>query len=110
MAHAARHGVPFSEDPSNRDRRFLRSRVRFEVLPLLEQLSPRIVSHLCALADALGSEDHAGLAPLRRAHVEALRQAVLKGRPGPAIRISDGLELRLERAARRNLRKNTVDS
>ena len=36
------------------ERRFLRTRVRFELLPLLEQLSPQIVSHLCAFADALG--------------------------------------------------------
>jgi tRNA(Ile)-lysidine synthase len=31
----------------------MRTRVRFELLPLLEQLSPQIVSHLCALADEL---------------------------------------------------------
>ena len=36
----------------NRDPRFLRIRVRREVLPLLAELSPRIVEHLCALADA----------------------------------------------------------
>jgi tRNA(Ile)-lysidine synthase len=53
-AHVARHDVPFSVDPSNRDPRFLRSRVRHEILPRLEHLSPRIIEHLCALADAAG--------------------------------------------------------
>lgn len=49
-AHVMRHRIPFATDPSNRDPRFLRTRVRGEVLPLLERLSPKIVEHLCALA------------------------------------------------------------
>ncbi len=53
LAHLTRHHLAFAEDPSNLNRRFLRTRVRFELLPLLEQLSPQIVGHLCALADAL---------------------------------------------------------
>jgi tRNA(Ile)-lysidine synthase len=51
--HIARHGVPHSLDPSNRDPRFLRTRVRHEVMPALERLSPRVVEHMCALADEL---------------------------------------------------------
>jgi tRNA(Ile)-lysidine synthase len=51
-AHVARHRIPYAVDPSNRDPRFLRTRVRHEVLPLLERLSPRVVEHLCRLADA----------------------------------------------------------
>ena len=50
-AHIERHHVPFATDPSNRDPRFLRARVRMQLLPELERLSPRIVEHLCALAD-----------------------------------------------------------
>jgi tRNA(Ile)-lysidine synthase len=60
--HLARHHLPFADDPSNLNRRFLRTRVRYELLPLLEQLSPQIVEHLCALADAL--EAPRGEAPL----------------------------------------------
>jgi tRNA(Ile)-lysidine synthase len=52
-AHLARHAVPFALDPSNRDPRFLRVRVRGELLPLLRELSPGIDEHLCALADQL---------------------------------------------------------
>jgi tRNA(Ile)-lysidine synthase len=52
-AHLERHHVPFHEDPSNTKRRFLRSRVRFELMPLLEELSPGAVAHLNALADQL---------------------------------------------------------
>jgi tRNA(Ile)-lysidine synthase len=55
-AHIARHALPFKVDPSNADPRFLRVRVRREVLPALERLSPRIVEHLCALADDAGTD------------------------------------------------------
>jgi tRNA(Ile)-lysidine synthase len=50
-AHVSRHHIPHVIDPSNRDPRFLRARVRHELLPVLERLSPRVVEHLCALAD-----------------------------------------------------------
>jgi tRNA(Ile)-lysidine synthase len=50
-AHLARHRVRYATDPSNRDPRFLRTRVRGEIMPALERLSPRITEHLCALAD-----------------------------------------------------------
>lgn len=53
--HLERHRVPFCEDPSNCDPRYLRSRVRHELLPLLTELSPGVVSHLATLADQLCS-------------------------------------------------------
>ncbi len=53
-AHIARHRIPYAEDPTNRDPRFLRTHVRTEILPSLVGLAPRIVEHLCDLADALG--------------------------------------------------------
>jgi tRNA(Ile)-lysidine synthase TilS/MesJ len=58
-AHIERHGLAFADDPSNRSARFLRVRVRSEVLPLLEQLSPRIREHLAELADAVVSSNAA---------------------------------------------------
>jgi len=53
--HLGRHAVPFADDPSNRDRRHLRVRVREELLPLLRELSPGIVTHLNALSDMLAT-------------------------------------------------------
>jgi len=50
-AHVLRHRVPHNLDPSNRDPRFLRVRVRQEILPALERLNPRVVEHMYALAD-----------------------------------------------------------
>jgi tRNA(Ile)-lysidine synthase len=54
LAHVERHRVPHAQDPTNHDPRFLRTRVRHELLPLFEEISPRIVEHLCELADAMG--------------------------------------------------------
>lgn len=55
LAHVKRRGLPHALDPSNDDPRFLRARVRRELLPLLGELSPGIVEHLVALADELGA-------------------------------------------------------
>jgi tRNA(Ile)-lysidine synthase len=51
LLHLERHHVPFASDPTNRDPRFLRTRVRGELLPRMAELSPRIVEHLCNAAD-----------------------------------------------------------
>jgi tRNA(Ile)-lysidine synthase len=50
-AHVARHRIPHRVDASNRDTRFFRARIRHEVMPALQRMSPRVVEHLCALAD-----------------------------------------------------------
>lgn len=55
-AHLARHAIPYSVDPSNRDPRFFRTRVRYEILPVLERLGPRVVEHMCAIADELDAD------------------------------------------------------
>ena len=39
-AYAARHGIPFRADPSNTDPKYLRNRVRHELLPLMESMRP----------------------------------------------------------------------
>lgn len=75
LTHIERHAVPYAEDPSNRDTRFLRTRVRHEVLPLLAELSPRIVEHLCALADAASM-----ISVGRDADVPAVLEGVALGR------------------------------
>jgi len=61
-AHVARHRIPHALDPSNENPRYLRTRVRRELIPQLLRLSPRVVEHLCALADATAVEmaDRAG--------------------------------------------------
>lgn len=98
-AHLSRHSIDFVNDPSNLDRRFLRARIRLDLMPLLEELSPGIVEHLTALADELSGRalpdvvDAAGRpVSLRRAHLGTLRRAVELNRP-VTVRISGGREL-----------------
>lgn len=92
LSHLSRHGIPFASDPSNRDPRFLRVRVRTELLPLLEELSPRIVEHLGALADQSAAPDPCRViaealagAPLGRAQRQALERAVCQRREADRI-------------------------
>ncbi len=104
LAHLARHRVPYSEDPSNRDARFLRVRVRREVLPLLKELSPTVVAHLNALADqlthpviALLSEDaHLGVT-LNRAQLGGVERASRLRQSDARIRVAGGKELAVDR-------------
>lgn len=91
MAHLLRHGLPYATDPSNRDPRYLRVRVRHEVVPLLEQLSPRIVEHLSALADMLAEvPDEGGLDGLGRAQRRELTRARRLGRRSVRLRLAGG--------------------
>ncbi|MGL4420845.1 MAG: tRNA lysidine(34) synthetase, partial [Gemmataceae bacterium] len=54
---------PFCTDASNTDSRFTRNRLRHEVLPVLEALSPGVRRHLARRADE-AAELHAGLSEL----------------------------------------------
>jgi tRNA(Ile)-lysidine synthase len=87
LGHLERSRIGHAEDPSNRDERFLRVRVRREVLPALERLSPRIVEHVCALCDML-----------QRA----------TGEPGPFAELGRAQQLAVERAGRLGKRRATV--
>jgi len=89
--HVARHGVPFVHDPSNVDRRFLRSRVRHEVLPLLEEIGPGIVEHLVDVADQAGQlPEPSGLS---REHRRQLRAALRDPKSAVDVRLPAGLRL-----------------
>lgn len=95
MAHLERHELCHAEDPSNRDKRFMRVRVRHELLPLLEQLSPKVVEHLCALADMLAQADQpdGAVAELSRAQRQALARAIQLRNSGATVRVRGGRDL-----------------
>lgn len=79
--HLERHQIEFARDPSNEDPRFSRVRVRKELVPLLEELSPSIAVHLASLADeALRLDEPLGLAREER---EQLRRALTE----PSLRV-----------------------
>ena len=64
-AYCAALSLPVVSDPSNRDTRFLRARVRHELIPALEAVFPAARRRLCALADgqrALLADGHGAVA------------------------------------------------
>tara|TARA_B100001115_G_scaffold159964_1_gene134054 strand:+ start:206 stop:1585 length:1380 start_codon:yes stop_codon:yes gene_type:complete len=56
-AYAEVNGIPFREDETNTDWRFLRNRVRGDLLPALRQYNPNIVQTLHRVATVLQGED-----------------------------------------------------
>jgi len=58
MAYLAERRLPYCEDSTNRDRRFLRNRVRHEVLPLLEAMNPNVKRTLASSAGIVEAEAH----------------------------------------------------
>jgi len=78
LEYLRRHGLAFRDDASNRDRRFLRNRVRHELLPVLERgYNPSIRSTLRRTAILL--QDDEGL--LRG----LARQALGRAAAGPTV-------------------------
>lgn len=99
--HIERFALPACTDPSNADPRFLRVRVRTEVLPLLESLAPRVVESLCALADDLAAivpadDPLAALGRRQRSVIEAVLKAPGRGPRRARVRSSDREEVLVE--------------
>ena len=70
-AYATRHDVPFREDPSNRDPRRTRNRIRHEILPALEAAVPGASAALVSVAETSRGET-AALDVLLDERIEAL--------------------------------------
>lgn len=104
-AHLRRHELAYSSDPSNENTRYLRVKVRKEILPMLLAASPGIVEHLCAIADQAlltrnADGDDAGGERLGRRQRAALARAIELGKAGFELPLTDGLILRVERQRR----------
>ena len=92
-AHLARHGVPYASDPSNKNSRFVRVRIRHEVMPLLEAMSPSVVAHLNALADELIEARESFESELNRAQRAQVKAAARSGRAGVNVKMKQGREV-----------------
>ncbi len=82
-AYAAAYDVPHREDPTNRDPRWTRNRLRHQVLPALEAAVPGAAASLAALADTSRLES-AALDQLLDDRIAALASARsdAQSRPG----------------------------
>jgi len=92
--HLKRHNIKYAEDPSNKNKAFMRVRVRYEVLPLLKELSPQIIKHINDLSDQLDGRDLPDdLCELNRAQIkEVLKAKRLK--KSVVIRVAGGNDVR----------------
>jgi len=96
-SYLSRRGVAYREDPTNRDLRFDRNRVRLRVLPFLrEHLNPRAARHLVKAAerlredavflDEMAERRLARIAGSDSAGVVTLEAAKLAGQPAPVAK------------------------
>ncbi len=107
LLHIERHRVPFANDPSNVDPRYLRTAVRRDVLPLLDKLDPEIVRHLEAIADELVNATPGGKSPhwdwasaLPRATQEALAKLRASGSRDARVWLPGGFVVSVDPRAR----------
>ncbi len=85
---ATEAGLPFRDDPSNRDPRFARARIRHEVLPVLRELNPAAEESIAATRAELAEEGEA----LEALAAEALAEAGI-GTGATAVQVAALAEL-----------------
>jgi tRNA(Ile)-lysidine synthase len=98
--HLLRHGLAHANDPSNRDPRFLRTRIRYELIPLLESLAPGASSRLNLLADewaepvpVVVTDAQGHELPVRRSQVAQIRRAQKLKHTSARIWLAGGREI-----------------
>lgn len=112
VAHVERRRIVYARDPSNEDARYLRTRVRRNLMPLLAAIDPRIVEHLGAIADEAGAEkttgtDRSWTAGLPRATQDAIAALLRTGNREARVWLPGGLVVMLdEERARANRRES----
>jgi tRNA(Ile)-lysidine synthase len=98
--HLARNRIASATDPTNLDARYLRVRVRREVMPLLASMSRGVVASLTGLADALAAwpaDDP--LSGLGRRQRETALRALAAGKRSVRIRTAEHEEVLVEPSA-----------
>lgn len=103
--HLGRHGLVHASDPSNRDPRFLRTRIRHELIPLLEELTPGATDHLNLLADEWSEPDAVVLTDeqgrpltLRTSQAAQIRRARNLGQTDARVWLAGGRDIRVQHA------------
>jgi tRNA(Ile)-lysidine synthase len=98
--HLARHDLQFASDPSNQNPRFLRTRIRHELMPLLEGLAPGAEERLNLLADEWAEPNPLVVTdaqghelPLRRSQAAQIRRAYKMRHGAARIWLAGGLEI-----------------
>jgi tRNA(Ile)-lysidine synthase TilS/MesJ len=91
IAHCERHGVPYVQDASNDDPRFLRAQLRNDILPRLRQISPAVDLHLASLAaDACRAFGPSHSAPLGARARRRVAAELAKGASAVPLTLAGG--------------------
>lgn len=107
LAYLRRHGLSYREDATNRDPRFLRNRIRHELLPLLERsFNPNMKAALTQLAEQ-SADDYAYLQGAALRQWKRLAKP-RRSRPNPEIAIRLAGFLRQPPALQRQLLRQAV--
>jgi tRNA(Ile)-lysidine synthase len=98
--HLARHDLRFASDPSNQNPRFLRTRIRHELMPLMEQLAPGAAERLNLLADEWAepqplvvTDAQGHELPLRRSQAAQIRRSFKMRHAAARIWLAGGVEV-----------------
>lgn len=57
IAYIEARGLPYAIDSSNADTRYLRNRIRLELIPVMLKYQPRLIEQLCGLSNIIRDED-----------------------------------------------------
>jgi len=90
LTFCAEQKIPFRSDPTNRGNRFLRNRIRHELIPMLQTYNPKIAKALATLAEQ--SADDYGLLQLE---IQKHFKACAKELPG-----SKGISIQSDKLCR----------
>lgn len=101
LRHLDRHGLEHANDPSNHHPRFLRTRIRHELMPLLEELVPGAAARLNLLADewadplppTIVTDAQGRTSPVGRSHAAQIRHAQKRRQRAARIWLPGGLEI-----------------
>jgi tRNA(Ile)-lysidine synthase len=100
VGYLQKRGLAWREDASNEDQRFLRNRVRHELLPLLASYNPAIAERLAATAESLAADGELLERLTAERYAACRRDCAGEGLAVSLLRQEpDGIRLRLYRRA-----------
>lgn len=108
MGFLQAHRIRFRDDPSNQERRYVRNRIRLDLIPQLQQgYNPQLVDALCTTAQLLAADE----AALQAVAHERLRAACVQNMPGQVhLRVEGlkGLPIALQRRVLREALREAI--
>ena len=70
-------GIAWREDSSNRNKAYLRNRIRMELIPMMEEIAPEAVRHICETAGLIRKDNEALQIAARKIFEASIRADLL---------------------------------